>query len=788
MARSVTFNGITRFTPGGITRVNADALNQVGTTVGVLALIGEADAGAPGSETGVIRINSPTRAKELFKSGPLVEAARVAFQSSADPRVPGGASEVLLYKVNASTKSKVQLPSEGVSIATDVATNTSTTTVVEVTAGGFSDDEFVGRWVDVGIASLPGSPVYRRRVVSNDASSITVTPALPVAPTTGDTVAVCATYIQLLSRDYGAGTVGIEADLVYDSADGTYQLVLHSGSVTETSPDLGGARYFGVTYLGGANAVAQDTVSGSTNTRTTITLTTGGLTPAAHAGATVVIRNTATGNEERSVISANTANELTLMVALSGEFLSEVNNASPGDVTVDILTVTDANAQFVGQAGRATAFTTTITGVTGDDLNISISQSMTLRELVDKINQSGTYAASAAPWVNLDTVLASSFDFGASTQTSIQASIEISPEGAFYRKVTELVEWCNSFSQLVQAERFSEQGDDGAAVPTAVNDGDPVDGDYPYVLTGGERGISANSDWQAAFDAFLQQPTVRQIVPLIDQNLAEEGNGSTATVGSVAFQLLDHVAQARGSSFAERGAVLGIRGTKDQFTEIAASLNDADIQLVSQSPTIVNSAGTLQAFGPSIYAVMAASMRLGMPEIGEPLTFKYVRVASVTQDPSWDPMDPTDRTDLIKAGCLFTESIPGKGTRWVRDLTTWVRDDNLAYSEGSVRDVVRYVAKDLREFIEDRFTGIKAKPATIASVKDAAVTRLEQYRSEGVIVDSTDPATDTVIRAYHNLKVFSSGDVTRLNVGIFPVVGINFQLTDIYLQLPTQSA
>jgi hypothetical protein len=143
---------------------------------------------------------------------------------------------------------------------------------------------------------------------------------------------------------------------------------------------------------------------------------------------------------------------------------------------------------------------------------------------------------------------------------------------------------------------------------------------------------------------------------------------------------------------------------------------------------------------------------------------------------------------MIINGVLFAERIDGVGTRWVRDLTTWVADDNLAYSEGSIRDAVRFVAFGLRTTLVERFTGKKAAPSTIANVKDAAATYLELTRQDDIIVDSTDPTTGETVKAYHNLKVTSSGDTVRINVGIFPVPGINFQLNDIFLQLPTQSS
>ena len=93
MARSVTFNGITRFTPGGITRINAAALNQVVLSANsIVGIIGESEGGAPGATGGLVSLFDPARAADLFRSGPIVDALGLVFQSSNDPDVPGGAS------------------------------------------------------------------------------------------------------------------------------------------------------------------------------------------------------------------------------------------------------------------------------------------------------------------------------------------------------------------------------------------------------------------------------------------------------------------------------------------------------------------------------------------------------------------------------------------------------------------------------------------------------------------------------------------------------------------------
>lgn len=870
MSRSVTFNGITKFRPGGITKVNAENLNQVGVSASsVVALIGEADGGAPGSVSGVVSMRDPSRAAELFRSGPVVDAARLAFQSSGDPRIPGGASEVLVYKVNAGTQSSVHVPDPTKSLHSDTVDSGASTTSVPLVTGGLTEDDLIGRWVDVAINSLPtlasvtatggttrtaeaagltadqyvgyivqfGSSTstaalqdeyatiisndgdaftfgeelpaavssgdtfdilatFRRKVSDNTASALTLEAALPAAPASGDGVFVRPTLYELTSLDYGTHTSGITHDLEYDAVSGTYTATVSLDGEDQTSEPLGGQNFLEVYYRGGANAVSTDTVDPSTPaTATSVTLTTGGLSVGAHDGATVVITNPATNNSEQVKIDKNAAGAIDLVApGLSPEFVAEINAASAGTVLVDVKTVTDAVAGFLGENGSADSFVSEITGVAGDDLVVPVTSTTTVQQLVDAINANPNYLARVAPGTNGDTVLASTFDFYEGTalpsagdsRVNIQRDFARNDGAGFRRDLQLVIDWLNDSAELVTASRVDSADPDGAALPKSESFVDATFED-PFQLAGGTRGVSTNSDWQAAFDALLLVDA-DSVSPLIDQNLVEEGLGSSATWASVAAQLADHVTQARGAAGSERGGYIGFRGDKDAVAAAANSINDPDVALCAQSPTVLDASGTLVTKGPRMQAVMAASMRSGVPEVGEPLTYKFLRVSGITQDSSWDPSDATDAADLIRAGVLFAESVPGQGVRWVRDLTTWVKNDNLAYSEGSVRSVVRYVARNLRREIEDRFTGRKASPSTIGNIRDAAASILEVYRGENIIVDSTDPATGSQLRAWHNLRVTSSGDVVNINVGICPAVGINFQLNEIFLQLPTQAA
>lgn len=782
MARSVTFNGITRFRPGAIVRVNNEAANQIGiTSSGALALVGEADGGAPGSVSGLVSLRDASRATDLFRSGPLVDAIKLAFQSSGDPIIPGGAAEVVVYKTNASTRSQVNLPSTSINVVnTTVSGAGSTTTTVDV-AATLVASAHIGRWVEITIAALPTAPSFLRRITANTTNQITVTPALPAAPAAADVVQIRANLINVQSRDYGLHTAGIEVNLDYNPTDESYQMAVEFEGQTQLSPTLGGLsrNYLHLVYRGGSVGASTTVVAGSTVS--VINVTPASLVLAAHANKTLILRDSSGNLKAITKITTNTANDITLAVNLSAAPVA-------GDL-IEIRNVTNAVAQFNGASGLATQLVSTITGVTGDNLAITITNTMTLRELVGLINANTNYVATIPSSINPDTTLASKFDWGASTSVNIQRSYSgtVSTTG-FRQDLNEVIDWANNEAEYITASRSTTDVLDGGDL-NAVDYPDTTGDALPWMfqLYGGTRGISANSNFQAGLDALLLR-IVDEVVPLIDQDLANEGNGSSATWAAVSAQLASHVQEARGVAGKERGAWIGYRGTKAQIIAAANSINDPDIALTAQSPTIVGVDGNLVLKGPRELAVMGASMRLGVPEVGEPLTNKFLRVSAITQDSGWNPADVTDSADLILNGVMFAETVAGQGTRWVRDLTTWIRDDNLALSEGSVRDAVRFVAYGLRVLIERRFTGRKATPATISSIKDAVSSQLEVYRTGNIIVDSTDPATGATIRAYYGLKVTSSGDIVTISVGFFPVPGINFELIDLAVSLASQSA
>jgi hypothetical protein len=148
MARSVTFGGQTQYKPGGLTRINTDGTLPINASpTGIIQMVGEAEGGEPGV---VQQIDDPSLAKTLFRSGPLADAIKIAFSASGDTRVPGGASRVLAYKTNNSTQSSIKLAgSDSDVLVSDTvsASPASTATVIQLTTGGLTIDQHIGRWL-----------------------------------------------------------------------------------------------------------------------------------------------------------------------------------------------------------------------------------------------------------------------------------------------------------------------------------------------------------------------------------------------------------------------------------------------------------------------------------------------------------------------------------------------------------------------------------------------------------------------------------------------------------------
>lgn len=117
MAINVSFNGATIYKPGAYSKTSIDLGGGFPLSpTGIIAIFGEADAGAPGSAEVNIANNvfSPDQLpqiREKYRSGNIVDACNFLFAPGADGAIPGGAQAVYIYKTNASVRASLALAS-----------------------------------------------------------------------------------------------------------------------------------------------------------------------------------------------------------------------------------------------------------------------------------------------------------------------------------------------------------------------------------------------------------------------------------------------------------------------------------------------------------------------------------------------------------------------------------------------------------------------------------------------------------------------------------------------------
>jgi hypothetical protein len=115
MAINVSFNGATIFKPGAYSKTSIDLGGGFPLSpTGIVAIFGEADAGAPGSaETNIANnVFSPDQLPQIrakYRGGNIVDACNFLFSPGADGAIPGGAQYVYIYKTNASVRAQLAL-------------------------------------------------------------------------------------------------------------------------------------------------------------------------------------------------------------------------------------------------------------------------------------------------------------------------------------------------------------------------------------------------------------------------------------------------------------------------------------------------------------------------------------------------------------------------------------------------------------------------------------------------------------------------------------------------------
>ena len=250
--------------------------------------------------------------------------------------------------------------------------------------------------------------------------------------------------------------------------------------------------------------------------------------------------------------------------------------------------------RYVGaDAGAVTAVIQNVSGVKtltittsatpADDLAISLP-GKTIQDLVSIIDENAAYTATLST-AKLGTQSAASLDF-ISTALDVKTSAK-----TLRRAQQELLDIVNSQSQLVSMTQVAN----AEGLPANVG---------PVFLSGAVRGASANSNFQAGFDALLAV-RCNEVVPLVSQDASaliaggDTDPASTFTVDAVNLQALTHCITASNTkNRSERNCYVSKKASFAAAQAAAQALNHERASMLFQDAQVLNSNGDLVFLDP----------------------------------------------------------------------------------------------------------------------------------------------------------------------------------------------
>jgi len=769
MASTIFFNGRLISVPGSYTEVDASGLESVGlSAVGIIGILGEAEGGRPASDmtevSEFITINKPEKANSTFRSGPLLESMPMLFGPARDPDIQGGAVSVVAMKVNPATQSTLTL-SNAYGSAIDLTSSDwgAFTNQINVTiASGTTQGKLVTVGFEDTVESgddIGGDSIFSLKYVGGTTSWETMS-----AEITADRYVKCSgTRADLgLDGDIAAQlAVTTLIEVVSASASDTTQQVIVYGLTGA------GAAQSETLALNGTTARISTTtfskIHGARIVGTTVGVVTVRISPV---GATILTiaagTNTVKGlvkafaqyiASSKVTVVADAATTKPLIVAgysVTGAVQIEkfaLNGTTPVTGSLDFSQITFI---ALGEVEAARTVTTSATAaLTSSTQNTITKCADFFNSRYDLTNSVGFVWTTKTPELDFDPVNLDVTTGAGGPVTCLSPAV---PD--FYANLYAVIDWINSNSQYIDAE-----------VASGAKGGAPTNSIAAQFLGGGSEGVTTQNHWQGALD-LLKRTRVNSVVVL---------TGDPAVHAVVEA----HCAYMSGIGRSERDCFIGLLNTgltdvptKTEARNQIIALNSRHVRAFAQAIERYNSAGERVEYSPCYQAVVAAGMQAGSP-VGQSLTYKYANVLSIRQDATWNPTD--DAEEMIQSGLCFMENIEGLGRRVVRNITTHLTSDNIAYTEGSVNEAVNYAVYTFRTNMEYA-VGKRGFSGTVNAAKGVAINTLGLLKDANILI------------ATRSLNIELIVDVLEVSVEMAPVIPINFVKSTVHLVTIAQSA
>jgi hypothetical protein len=467
-----------------------------------------------------------------------------------------------------------------------------------------------------------------------------------------------------------------------------------------------------------------------------------------------------------TIANGSSANNKVLTIKKSGvtETLSE--NAYDAVLSLQYAGA-DAGAvtMVIQNVSGVKTLTATTSATPADNLAISLA-GKTMQDLVNIIDANAAWTASLST-ARLATVSAASLDY-------ISTALDVKTTAKTLRRAQqELLDIVASQSELISLVQVANV----EGLPANVG---------PVFLQGAVRGASANSNFQAGFDALLAT-RCNTVVPLISQDASaliaggDTDPASAFTVDAVNAQALSHCITASNTkNRSERNCFVSKKGSFAAMQTAAQALNHERASMLFQDVQVLDGSGNLSYKDPWAASCMLAGIQAGT-EVGTPATFKFVNANAIRHQ---DYNSKTQVDLAIDAGLTPLEESDSGGFRVVVGNTTYGIDANFVWNRVSVVYAADYVAYNLRQQLEAIFVGNKAATGTAQAIKNTIISIMDSFlRAQIIVGDDTNDGL-----GFKNLLVTLVGNTAYVDVTVTPVQGVDFILNRIQLDNIRQSA
>lgn len=781
--RGIYFNGRRVLRPQAISKIDDSGMFGRGLGGGnTLAVIGEATGGEPGK---VLYFTSPGEAKAILRSGDLLTAVQRAY----DPSNFAGAYSVAAVRVNPAAQSTLTLKD---TIGVDIITLTSLdygawNNLIKVRV----EDATSGKKITIqqGSSYDQGDNIVRKSFALGLADPLAVSGTLTINHGTGKlTTAVTATpqevylnaspltapyALQISASDHGY----IGSSIPFKN----FIVTISSGNSIDKALVV---EYWNGSAWVAVSGLTDGTYNGGTLHQTgtvSFTLPTAWRHSDAATGAPVLdyywIRLSATGSltggiSVSSLVLTRAGLDITLSAYPTIQNLVDYLDAQLGYEAVALTSAPTVESSIdLDDCSGVDFIGSTITEYVDIDstktiIEVADSSSFSIgdRIVISQINPTSYPSEEIRRIVSLPDGAHIIVDSALALTYSDTPGDPIRRCPVLDSDLQAIVDWINANSTFVTAERLT--------TGELANIGNTY-------MSGGSEGTVAQSDWDNALATLQTEDTPLIVVVSYDQAVwasLQSHVDFMSTVGKKerrgfvgGFTTDDGYTGGLG----KWNGTSNIQASIDQMLVYAKEINTDRVYYVGPGIIAFDENGNRMTYPGSIAAALVAGLAAGV-DVAEPLTHKNIKVLGLEYNFSWSDLDR-----LLDGGVLPLEFDPSVGYRICQSISTWLVNDNYYRRELSVGRVGDYVARNVRDRLEQDFVGKKGTATTLLSIKNATISVLNQmYRLDLLAGNADNPP-------YKNIQVRLDGDTVYVEFECSPVIPINYIPITIHLTVFT---